>query len=206
MSTRKRRKRVQPLLYIDTPEQHESAYQGSTEVEVLYKRNRLEIEEEPSEEKQEPEEQVEDNKANERRRSFNLSKHLGYDWKESSAPSRYANRTRDYLESTLTEQPSKREPIAGHLGGGNDQSKSENKKEEKPKSFAEKSVKEKVDFLVKMQMRTPMTCICKTHEQTWVGTVTAADEQSFTMQTQQTPYLVTINYEAVETLSLDHFS
>ncbi|QQK80778.1 hypothetical protein HUG20_13325 [Salicibibacter cibi] len=61
MSTRKRRNRVQPLLYIDTPDQHESAGQGSTEVEVLYKRNHL-GEEEPAEENHEVDDQNEEKK------------------------------------------------------------------------------------------------------------------------------------------------
>ncbi|AXF55652.1 CotO family spore coat protein [Salicibibacter kimchii] len=211
MSTRKRRNRAQPLLYIDTPDQHEAAYLGSTEVEVLYKRNHLGPETESPEENHEGDDQNiqneenDEDKENEKRRSFNLSKHLGYDWQERSAPSHYATRTRDNLASTLSEQTAKRAPIDDHLGQDNAQN--ENKKEEKvPKAFAEKSMKEKVEFLLKMRKRTPMTCICKTKEQTWVGTVTAAEEQYFTMQTQQTPYLVTINYDDVKKLSLDHFS
>ncbi|QQK80777.1 hypothetical protein HUG20_13320 [Salicibibacter cibi] len=104
----------------------------------------------------------------------------------------------------MSEHSAKREPIDDHLGIGDD--KNEDKKEEKPQAFVEKSVQEKVEFLLKMRNRTPMTCICKAKEQTWVGTVTAAEEQYFTMQTQQTPYLVTINYDDVQELSLDHFS
>ncbi|QQK76906.1 hypothetical protein HUG15_15915 [Salicibibacter cibarius] len=204
MSTRKRRNRVQPLLYIDTPDQHEAAYLGRTEVEILYKHSHLNAEEELAEENHEGDVQ---NEENERRRSFNLSKHLGYDWQASSTPSHYVNRTRDRLASALSEESSnKREPIDDHLGTRLLDDQNEDKKGEEPQVFVEKSVKGKVDFLLKMRKRTPMTCICKTKEQTWVGTVTAAEEQYFTMQTQQTPYLVTINYGDVQELSLDHFS
>ncbi|SDI54043.1 CotO family spore coat protein [Natribacillus halophilus] len=203
MGTRKQQKQDQPLLYIDNPA-HEPIEQGRTEVEILYKRDGINVKaevEEPGEEEPDSNHEEEERK----RRSFNLSRHLGYDWQVRSAPSHYTKRSRERLSSDLSGSDSGRAPAGEHLG--RPAPEEENKKaEDKPQTFADKSVKEKAEFLLKMRKRTPLTCVCKTKEQVWVGTVTAAEEQHFTMQTQQSPYLVTINYDDVTALSVDHFS
>ncbi|MBB6448499.1 hypothetical protein HNR44_000448 [Geomicrobium halophilum] len=213
MSSRRRMKRVQPLLYIDNPN-HEPPSHGRTEVEVLYKRSRLQRSQSTDSEEEVPEnksEEMEESPEEEskRRRSFNLSRHLGYDWQGGNG-ARPGTRTTEQLKSTLEKQNTRTRNRTTRRRAGEHQiqpdsqvkNKDEGKKEENSLTFADKTVKEKTDFLVRMRHRSPITCICKTKNQTWVGIVTAVEEQQFTMQTQQAPYLVTINYDEVTELSL----
>ncbi|EZH67017.1 hypothetical protein DH09_03495 [Bacillaceae bacterium JMAK1] len=231
MSTKKRHNQVQPLLYIDNPN-HSMPTVGDNELELLYKRtikeNLKEVEEteplkEPSSSSNMNDEEISEQKnlskepssdSNEdelpKKRSFDLNRHLGPNWKTSiESPNSKAN---EILREALEERV--REPKGTNKKDertSKEKSHSRNSSEQlvqpsRKKGFENRSTEDKVKLLYKLRTLNPTVCICQTKEETWVGNVTDLEEDQFTMQTQQLPYQVTIRYEDVIDLTLDHFS
>ncbi|GAK11882.1 CotO family spore coat protein [Geomicrobium sp. JCM 19039] len=200
MRTKRIINRVQPLLYIDNPE-HSLPSQGDNELEVLYKRRNQELFEEAEqavEQEAATQEKAETPKETpmQKKRSFDLSRHLGFDWQQTNN-SMEAN---EFLRDALSDKVSTEKTVVSERK----EEKPVQKKDKKP--FSEKTVNEKVDLLYKMRNLQPTVCTCKTSQETWVGNVTAVEDEQFTMQTQQLPYLVTIKYEDVVDLTIETFA
>ncbi|GAK10157.1 CotO family spore coat protein [Geomicrobium sp. JCM 19038] len=230
MSTKKRHNQVQPLLYIDNPN-HSMPTVGDNELELLYKRtvkeHLEEIEEkEPvkelspthvndelvSEQNDVSEEVLPDSNEDEvpKKRSFDLNRHLGPNWQKSiESPNSKANEIlRDAIEERVrkTNETNKKEVRTSEEKTHSRKSSEQLVQPSRKKGFENRSTEDKVRLLYKMRTLNPTVCICQTKEETWVGNVTDIEEDQFTMQTQQLPYQVTIRYEDVIDLTLDHFS